>query len=54
MDSARFALASDWSEPRGRFRFVTVGRLVPYKGVDLTLEAMRCPPTEGVRAMHHR
>ncbi len=41
VDPARFALASAWSEPQGRFRFITVGRLVPYKGVDLTLEAMR-------------
>jgi glycosyltransferase involved in cell wall biosynthesis len=40
VDPARFALASGWPEPEGRFRFVTVGRLVPYKGVDLTLEAM--------------
>jgi glycosyltransferase involved in cell wall biosynthesis len=40
VDPARFALASGWPEPQGRFRFVTVGRLVPYKGVDLTLEAL--------------
>jgi glycosyltransferase involved in cell wall biosynthesis len=40
VDPARFPLASAWPEPQGRFRFVTVGRLVPYKGVDLTLEAM--------------
>jgi glycosyltransferase involved in cell wall biosynthesis len=40
VDPARFPIASAWPEPRGRFRFLTVGRLVPYKGVDLTLEAM--------------
>ncbi|MCC6417968.1 MAG: glycosyltransferase family 4 protein [Gemmataceae bacterium] len=40
VDPARFPLASAWPEPKNRFRFVTVGRLVPYKGVDLTLEAM--------------
>src|SRR5204863_142076 len=43
VDPARFALASGWPEPQGRFRFVTVGRLVPYKGVDLTLEALHRP-----------
>ena len=41
VDPARFPVADDWPEPLGRFRFVTVGRLVPYKGIDLTLEAMR-------------
>jgi glycosyltransferase involved in cell wall biosynthesis len=40
VDPARFPVASAWPEPRGRFRFLTVGRLVPYKGVDLILEAM--------------
>jgi glycosyltransferase involved in cell wall biosynthesis len=40
VDPTRFPLASSWPEPRGRFRFLTVGRLVPYKGVDLILEAM--------------
>jgi glycosyltransferase involved in cell wall biosynthesis len=44
VDPARFPLASAWPEPAGRFRFVTVGRLVPYKGVDLTLEAMQRSP----------
>ncbi len=33
-------MASAWPEPQGPFRFLTVGRLVPYKGVDLILEAM--------------
>jgi glycosyltransferase involved in cell wall biosynthesis len=41
VDPERFPLASAWPEPADRFRFLTVGRLVPYKGVDLTLEAMR-------------
>jgi glycosyltransferase involved in cell wall biosynthesis len=40
IDPDRFPLATAWPEPRGRFRFVTVGRLVPYKGFDLILEAM--------------
>ncbi len=44
VDPARFALATNWPEPQGRFRFITVGRLVPYKGVDLTLEAMARSP----------
>jgi glycosyltransferase involved in cell wall biosynthesis len=44
VDPARFPVASDWPAPRGRFRFLTVGRLVPYKGVDLILEAMRASP----------
>ena len=43
VDPERFELADDWTPPEfdGRFRFVTVGRLVPYKGLWLTLEAMR-------------
>jgi glycosyltransferase involved in cell wall biosynthesis len=36
----RFPLASSWPEPRGRFRFISMGRLVPFKGFDLVLEAM--------------
>jgi len=36
----RFPLAEKWPEPAGPFRFITVGRLVPYKGFDLILEAM--------------
>jgi glycosyltransferase involved in cell wall biosynthesis len=40
VDPMRFSLASGWPKPLGRFRFITVGRLVPYKGIDLTLEAM--------------
>lgn len=41
VDPSRFPIADQWSKPDGRFRFVTVGRLVPYKGLSLTLEAMR-------------
>ena len=41
VDPARFPIADRWPEPAGRFRFVTVGRLVPYKGLSLTLEAIR-------------
>ena len=41
VDPDRFELADDWTVPKDRFRFVTVGRLVPYKGLWLTLEAMR-------------
>jgi glycosyltransferase involved in cell wall biosynthesis len=40
VDPERFDLATAWPEPQGRFRFLFVGRLVPYKGVDLVLEAM--------------
>ncbi|MSR54957.1 MAG: hypothetical protein EXS09_16970 [Gemmataceae bacterium] len=29
VDPARFPIATRWAEPSGRFRFVTVGRLVP-------------------------
>jgi len=41
VDPARFPIAERWPEPDGRFRFVTVGRIVPYKGLSLTLEAIR-------------
>jgi glycosyltransferase involved in cell wall biosynthesis len=44
VDPARFPIAVRWPEPSGRFRFVTVGRLVPYKGLGLTLEAIRRSP----------
>ncbi len=40
IDPERFPLAECWPEPDGRFRFITVGRLVPYKGTRLTLEAL--------------
>src|SRR5208283_4755350 len=41
VDPERFPLATQWAEPTERFRFLTVGRLVPYKGADMILEAMR-------------
>jgi glycosyltransferase involved in cell wall biosynthesis len=41
VDPTRFPIADRWPEPAGRFRFVTAGRLVPYKGLALTLEAIR-------------
>jgi len=44
VDPARFPIAERWPEPDGRFRFVTVGRIVPYKGLSLTLEAIRRSP----------
>lgn len=44
IDDDVFPVATDWPEPRGRFRFVTAGRLVPYKGLSLTLEAIRRSP----------
>jgi glycosyltransferase involved in cell wall biosynthesis len=44
VDPDRFPIADRWPEPDGRFRFVTVGRLVPYKGLGLTLEAIRRSP----------
>ena len=42
VDPERIPLGTGW-HPRdvaGRFRFVTVGRLVPYKGFDLVLQAL--------------
>jgi glycosyltransferase involved in cell wall biosynthesis len=44
VDPERFHLATAWPEPQGRFRFLFVGRLVPYKGADLVLEAMGRSP----------
>jgi glycosyltransferase involved in cell wall biosynthesis len=42
VDPQRFPLAARWREPTAdsRFRFITVGRLVPFKGIDLIIEAM--------------
>lgn len=40
IDPVTFPLAKSWHEPRGRFRFITVGRLVPVKGIDMALEAL--------------
>jgi glycosyltransferase involved in cell wall biosynthesis len=41
-DAERIPLGEGWTAPGHgkRFRFVTVGRLVPYKGFDLVLQAM--------------
>jgi glycosyltransferase involved in cell wall biosynthesis len=41
VDPRRFPLADAWPEPNGRFRFVSVSRLVPVKAIDLAIEAMR-------------
>lgn len=41
VDPERFPVASGWPEPQETFRFITVGRLVPYKGMAFILEAMR-------------
>jgi glycosyltransferase involved in cell wall biosynthesis len=40
VDPERFPLASRWPEPHGPFRFITVARLVPLKGLDIILEAL--------------
>jgi glycosyltransferase involved in cell wall biosynthesis len=44
IDLTKFPLANGWTPPASRFQFVTVGRLVPYKGVMLTLEAFASSP----------
>lgn len=41
VDPNRFEIAKGWTPPNGKFKFVTVGRLVPYKGLSLTLAAMK-------------
>jgi glycosyltransferase involved in cell wall biosynthesis len=41
VDPERFPIADAWTPPAGRFRFITAGRLVAYKGLSLTLEAIR-------------
>jgi glycosyltransferase involved in cell wall biosynthesis len=40
VDPNIFPFADAWPEPVGGFRFLTAGRLVPYKGMDLILEAL--------------
>ncbi len=42
VDPERIALGTAWRPPQPgtRFRFVTLGRLVPYKGMDLIIQAM--------------
>ena len=44
IDDEAFPIAPRWREPDARFCFVTTGRLVPYKGLSLTLEAIRSSP----------
>ena len=44
IDPQRCQIAQEWTAPRDRFRFVSVGRLVPYKGFHLTLKAMASSP----------
>lgn len=44
IDPQRFPVAEGWTPPSGRFEYISVGRLVPYKGFDLTLEAMAASP----------
>lgn len=44
IDPERFEIAESWTPPTDRFRFVTVGRLVPYKGIDMILSAMAESP----------
>ena len=44
IDAARFEIADEWKPPVDRFGFVTVGRLVPYKGFDMIIEAMASSP----------
>jgi glycosyltransferase involved in cell wall biosynthesis len=47
VDLERIALRSGWNPPLpgNRFRFVTLGRVVPLKGMDLIIEAMAQSPT---------
>jgi len=40
IDPARFEIANVWTPPTNQYRFVTVGRLVPYKGIDMILSAI--------------
>jgi glycosyltransferase involved in cell wall biosynthesis len=46
VDPERIALGTEWKPPAPgtRFRFVTVGRLVPYKGMDLIIQAIARSP----------
>jgi glycosyltransferase involved in cell wall biosynthesis len=40
LNEAGISVADGWPEPKGAFTFASVGRLVPYKGFDLVIEAM--------------
>jgi glycosyltransferase involved in cell wall biosynthesis len=44
ISTERFPSAMRWPEPTKRFRFITVARLVPFKGVHFILEAMAGSP----------
>jgi len=44
IDPQRFQIAKSWTAPNSDFQFVTVGRLVPYKGFDMILQAMSESP----------
>lgn len=44
IDPQRFPIADGWLPPDMRFRFVFVGRLVPYKGLMIVLEAIASSP----------
>lgn len=44
VDPARFPIAEGWTPPADDWQFVTVGRLVPYKGFDMILNAMSASP----------
>jgi glycosyltransferase involved in cell wall biosynthesis len=44
VDPECFPIADAWPEPESRFRFITIGRMVPYKAMDLILEAMAGSP----------
>jgi glycosyltransferase involved in cell wall biosynthesis len=40
IDTDKFPTTQGWSPPKSRFRFITVGRMVPYKGTDMILDAL--------------
>jgi glycosyltransferase involved in cell wall biosynthesis len=44
IDPERFPIAAGWSPPERRFRFIFVGRIVPYKGLMIVLEALASSP----------
>lgn len=44
VDPLRFPIAKAWTPPTDSWQFVTVGRLVPYKGFDMILKAMSASP----------
>lgn len=44
IDDQRFTISDGWSSPEDAFQFISVGRLVPYKGFDMVLEALASSP----------